>query len=268
MPTRLERARAFRALHVRGRPLRLYPVWDGASARVVAAAGAQAVATSGLPPDQTCGWRGDGIVSQAKVMAGLRRIVTSIDLPVSFDIEGTYGPRPEDFTDCFRRALAVGAVAVTIADSVLATGVLYPVDMQVRRIRALRALADASGIPLFLNARTDVFLFATAEAHIGVQLAEALRRAAAYADAGADGCSVPGPMRRSDIARLCERSPLPVEIWLTKHSPPVAELAASGVARVNYAALPSGASLEAQRDGVQPAEPEVRALLRTFHDRW
>jgi 2-methylisocitrate lyase-like PEP mutase family enzyme len=268
MPTRLERARAFRALHVRGRPLRLYPVWDAASARVVAAAGAQAIATSGLPPGRTCGWRGDGIVSQAQVMTRLRRIVTSIDLPVSFDIEGTYGPRPEDFTDCFRRALAVGAVAVTIADSVLGTGVLYPVDMQVRRIRALRALADASGIPLFLNVRTDVFLFAGAKAHIGAQLAEALHRAAAYADAGADGCSVPGPERRSDIARLCERSPLPVEIWLTPHSPPVAELAASGVARVNYDALPSRASRGVRRDGVQPAEPAMRTLLRTFHEAW
>jgi 2-methylisocitrate lyase-like PEP mutase family enzyme len=267
MPTRLERARAFRALHVRGRPLRLYPVWDVASARVVAAAGAQAVATSGLPPYKTFGWRGDGIASQARVMAGLHRIVTSVDLPVSFDIEGTYGPQPEDFTDCFRRAMAVGALAVTIADSVLATGVLYPVDMQVRRIRALRALADASGIPLFLNVRTDVFLFAGVKAHIGAQLAEALRRASAYADAGADGCSVPGPVRRSDIARLCERSPLPVEIWLTPQSPPVAELAASGVARVNYGGLPSGAAGVVQCDGLQPAEPSVRALLRTFHDR-
>lgn len=109
---------------------------------------------------------------------------------------------------------------------------------QGERLQAARAAADAAGVPLFINARTDVFLQLAPAAHDEQALEAALARAKAYAEAGASGFFAPGLRNAQLIAALCNRSPLPVNIMVLPDTPPPRELAALGVARISYGPLP------------------------------
>jgi 2-methylisocitrate lyase-like PEP mutase family enzyme len=119
------------------------------------------------------------------------------------------------------------------------------VEDQAARIAAARAAADTAEVPMFINARTDLFLQAAPAAHDTTLLEQALQRARAYAAAGADGMFVPGLVDEALIARLVEASPLPVNIMVLPAAPPLARLAALGVARVSHGPGPYLAAMQA-----------------------
>lgn len=104
------------------------------------------------------------------------------------------------------------------------------------RIEAVRGAANEAAVPLFINARTDVFLKTYPAKHDEVQLAEAVRRSTAYADAGASGVFAPGLRDENLIEKLCELSPIPVNIMVLPDTPPSRTLAELGVARISYGA--------------------------------
>ncbi|MEO3862120.1 isocitrate lyase/phosphoenolpyruvate mutase family protein [Acrocarpospora sp. B8E8] len=206
--------------------------WDAASAAVIAAAGATAVATTSGGVSWSLG-RGDGQrVSRGEMVAAARRIVDCVELPVTVDAEGGYGPAPADVAATVRAVVEVGAVGVNLEDSTAVGGPLFDVAGQSARLRAAREAAVAAGLPeLFINARTDVFLFA-----IGApsgRLGETLTRTAAYADAGADGIFVPGLLDLDLLSTLCAESPLPVNAMAVAGGPTVTELADAGVRRIS-----------------------------------
>lgn len=145
-------------------------------------------------------------------LANLERVVANVALPVSVDIEGGYGATPAAVADTVRSVIAAGAVGINLEDQVIGGEGRYSAERQVERIRAARRAADEAGIPLFINARTDVYLQAEPAAHGEAHLAEALERSDAYAEAGASGFFVPGLRDTSAIQTLGERSPLPVNI--------------------------------------------------------
>lgn len=107
---------------------------------------------------------------------------------------------------------------------------LYGVDRQASRISAIRDAADRKGIPLFINARTDVYL------GNGNDVEEALKRGKAYANAGASGFFVPGVRVPDHIRRLASETPIPVNVMVMDGVPSNDELAKLGVARVSYGA--------------------------------
>jgi methylisocitrate lyase len=118
-------------------------------------------------------------------------------------------------------------------DSFLPTEASDPAD-QAERPSAARQAADKAGVPLFINARTDVFFQKPAEAHDMGMVEEALQRARVYADAGASGLFVPGVIAESLIARLAEASPLPLNVMVMPGVPGRARLAELGVARISH----------------------------------
>ncbi|MFF4624960.1 isocitrate lyase/phosphoenolpyruvate mutase family protein [Nonomuraea jabiensis] len=128
-------------------------------------------------------------LSRGEMVRAARRIVDSVDVPVTVDVEGGYGPGPADVAATVRAVVEAGAVGVNLEDSTAVGGPLFDVAGQSARLRAAREAAAAAGLPeLFVNARTDVFLFG-----IGAsdgRLGEVLERAEAYAEAGADGIFV------------------------------------------------------------------------------
>lgn len=233
MSTQKEKAEAFRALHVRGKPVVLLNVWDPGSAKAIAAGGAAALATGSWSVAAANGFDDGEKLPFDLALENLKRIVGAVDLPVSIDIESGYGDAPDAVAASVRRTLEAGAIGCNLEDSFVADGSLRAVDAQVARIRAARASADASGVRYFINARSDVF-FQAGVAHDGAAVEAALARAKAYAAAGADCFFAPGLADEALIARLAAASPLPLNIMAMPSTPPSAKLAQAGVARISH----------------------------------
>lgn len=154
-----DRALAFRALHVPGRPLVLPNAWDAASARIVEDAGAAAVATTSAGLAWALGVPDGDQLDRERALEALARITATVAVPVSADIESGFAKDAAGVADTVRAVLAAGAVGVNIEDALYGgAGVLRPVAEQAERIAAAREAADAEGVPLFVNARIDTFL--------------------------------------------------------------------------------------------------------------
>jgi 2-methylisocitrate lyase-like PEP mutase family enzyme len=224
-------AARLRALHEAG-VLILPNAWDVGSAAMIALAGAQAIATTSGGIAWSLG-RSDGQhLTRAEMIERVRQIAAAITIPVTADIEGGYGPGPEDVAMTVEAVIAAGAVGVNIEDSRAPGGPLFNPAEQAERIQAARAASASADLPeLFINARTDVFLHG-----IGIpetRLDHVLARSDAYAQTGADGLFVPGLTDLQAITELAEASPLPVNVMAGPGAPPVSELAAAGVRRVS-----------------------------------
>ncbi|MFC8343446.1 isocitrate lyase/phosphoenolpyruvate mutase family protein [Streptomyces sp. NPDC057280] len=227
-----DRALAFHALHVPGRPLILPNAWDTASARIVAHAGAAAVATTSAGLAWGLGAADGDRVDRDRALGVVADIAAAVDVPVSADVESGYAEDPEGVADTIRAVLAAGAVGVNIEDALYGEGAgpLRDVAEQAERIAAARAAADAADVPLFVNARIDTFLRGAG----GVD--DTLERAAAFRAAGADGIFVPGAVDPGIVKELVDGVDGPVNIMVGPGAPPVADLAALGVARVSAGA--------------------------------
>jgi 2-methylisocitrate lyase-like PEP mutase family enzyme len=157
--------------------------------------------------------------------AAVAEIVRVVSVPVSVDAEGGYSDDPARVADNVRAILDAGGIGINIED-----GSASP-DLLVAKIEAIRTMAAATGVALFINARTDVFLRGLAPAERAVE--ESLARGARYADAGADGLFVPGVKDPDAIRALAAGASLPLNVLVVPGLASVAELAALGVARVS-----------------------------------
>lgn len=232
--TQNEKARLFHSLHVRGQPLVLFNAWDAGSARAVAEAGAGAVATGSWSVAAANGFADGEHMPFSFALDNLRRIVAAVTQPVTIDLESGYGETPAHVAATVTAALEAGAIGCNLEDSFPADGSLRDAADQAARLAAARQAADQAGVPLFINARTDVFFQKPAEAHDMGMVEEALRRARLYADAGASGLFVPGVIAEPLIARLADASPLPLNVMVMPGVPGRARLAELGVARISH----------------------------------
>lgn len=215
----------FHALHVAGQPLILANVWDVASARLVEQSGAPALATTSAGIAWSLGYSDGNLLPAAEALAAVRRIVERVRVPVTVDLEGGYGPNPRDTARTVSAALDCGVAGVNLED-----GARDPNEFAAH-LRAARAAAESMGRPLFINARTDLFLAGGANEH--VLTTEAASRAALYAEAGANGFFVPGVASATVIRRLAEVTALPLNVMVGAGALPVSELAGLGVARIS-----------------------------------
>jgi len=244
MNTASNKADAFHALHVRGRPFVLLNIWDPGSASAVAAGGASALATGSWSVAASHGYADGEKVPLDLALDNLRRIVQATTLPVSIDLESGYGADESAVAATVVRAIEAGAIGCNLEDSHPGDGTLRDIDVQVRRLRAARAAADRHAQRFFINLRTDVF-FQQGVAHDDEAVAHALERARAYADAGADGLFAPGLADAALIEQLATDSPLPLNIMASGNTPPLATLARCGVARVSHGPGPYVQAMQA-----------------------
>lgn len=257
MSTQKEKADAFKSLHIKGSPLILFNVWDAGSAQTVEQAGAKAIATGSWSVAAANGFEDGEKLPLELVLANLERIVRSVELPVTLDFEGGYASKPAELKENIKRSIAAGAIGINFEDRIVGGGGLYSSEDQSARIAAIREAAETAGIPLFINARTDVFLQTYPAENDETQLAEALRRAKAYADAGASGLFAPGLREPDLIRKLCADSPLPVNIMVLPDTPPTATMAQLGVARISHGAGPYRQMIEALKEAAQKALSET-----------
>jgi 2-methylisocitrate lyase-like PEP mutase family enzyme len=238
------RADAFRKLHVPGDPLIIFNAWDAGSARAVARAGARAIGTGSWSVAAAHGYADGEKMPLDLAIANLERIVASVELPVSIDLEAGYGPRHEDVAHSVTLAIKAGAIGINLEDGLEDEHRIRNVNDMVDRIRAARAAADSLAVPLFINARTDFFLQAEPSRHDASLLASAKERAAAYAAAGASGLFVPCIFQAEHIRELCAATALPVNVMMLPSLPLRAELAKLGVARISHGPGPYRVAME------------------------
>ncbi|CAN5568443.1 isocitrate lyase/phosphoenolpyruvate mutase family protein [soil metagenome] len=248
-----ERASLLKELHIKGKPLILFNVWDAGSARAIQEIGAKAIATGSWSVAAAQGYADGQKLPLDLALANLKRIVASVDLPVTIDLEGGYGDSANELQESVTRAIQAGAVGINFEDQIVGGTALYSMEGQRARIEAIREAAEQATIPLFINARTDIFLKADPASHSEEHLEEAARRATTYAEAGASGFFAPGLRNAKYIEKLCESSVLPVNIMVMPDVPSAKQLAELGVARISYGPGPYRLVMETLREAGRKA---------------
>ena len=228
-----EKAKTFKALHKKGAPLVLYNIWDAGGAKTLADAGARAIATGSWSVAAAHGFADGEAIPLDFLLRIIERIVQTVDLPVTVDFEGGYATEPDEVAANVRKVIQAGAIGINIEDQLVQSEGLYPITCQAERIRAIREMANTENVPLFVNARTDLFLGTDNATHAEL-LNEALERAGVYAEAGADGFFVPGLTDVAIIQELTKAVPLPVNAMMMGDLYSVEMLSELGVARVSF----------------------------------
>ena len=240
-PTLLRaRADELRRLHADPAILVLVNVWDAASARTVASLpGCRAIATASWAIAAARGLADGEAIGREGMLEAVRCVADSVALPVTADLEGGYGQTPADVGETIARAIAAGAVGCNLEDGVRDGELLRDAEDAAARVAAARARADAEGVPVVINARTDVYLRGADDPEA------AILRGQAYARAGADCIFVPGVRDRATIRELVAGIDAPVSILAAPGAPSVSELQQLGVARVSFGPGPMGVALAA-----------------------
>ena len=255
MTSQVQKAKRFRNLHVPGEPLVLFNIWDPGSAKAVAETGAKALATSSWAVSEASGYSDGEHTPLTFAIDNLRRITEAVDLPVTVDLESGYGDTPKKVGEAVALAIKAGAIGCNLEDSFPENGSLRETKHQVDRIRHARQEADETNVAFFINARTDVFIQISQDKHDASLVAQALQRAQAYAQAGADGLFVPGLADLALIADLTKASPLPVNIMVSQGAD-ITALAKRGVARVSFGADSYVVTMNALQEAARKAIPK------------
>lgn len=230
-----------------GKDILLLPnAWDVASSRIVEESGFRAVATTSAGIAFSLGYADGQKIPRREMLAAVARIASAVKVPVTADLEAGYGDSPEAAAETARQAIAAGAVGMNFEDATGDVGnPLIDLSLQLERIHAIRGVAKEVGVPLVLNARTDVYLLQVGEP--ARRYDEAVRRLAAFRDAGADCVFVPGLRDSETIGRIVADLHCPVNILGVPGAPSVPELAKLGVKRISLGSGPMRAALGSLR---------------------
>lgn len=229
----------FRDLHKPGTPIVLVNVWDVASARVVAAQpGTRALATASWSVSAANGYADGGGLPLDLALLTARRIVASTELPVTVDFEKGYAATAAEVLANTLRLIETGAIGLNIEDSLGPEDrALWSLPDAAARIGAVRAAAEEAGVPLVINARTDVLVG-------GGTIASAIERGNAYLAAGADCIFVLGVDEQA-LPEVVNGIGGPVSVMAGATSPSISGYAAAGVARVSFGPGPMGVAFAA-----------------------
>lgn len=223
------RHQAFHDLHQQGCFVIPNP-WDRGSARMMAALGAKALATSSAAHAFTLGRPDLGGVSRDEALAHAADLISATDLPVSGDFENGFGDSPDDVAETVRLSGEAGLSGISVEDTRMVPGnPAYAFDLAVERIKAGSAAVRALGRPFIFCARADGVMQGSYD------LAEGIRRLQAFEAAGADLLYLPVPPGKAELAQVLAAVKKPVNALAagSLKSMTVAELAAMGVRRIS-----------------------------------
>ncbi len=227
MPSADDKAAHFVELHRGDEPLLLPNPWDVGSAKLLASLGFQALATTSSGSAATLG-RLDYRLERDEALNHAAAIVAATDLPVSADLENGFGDEPAAVARTVQLAAEVGLAGCSIEDF---TGdpeaPIYELALATERVAAAADAAHRDGAHFVLTARAENHL------HGRNDLADTIIRLQAFQKAGADVLYAPGLSQLDDISAVVQAVDLPVNVLAVPGAPPVAELAAAGVARIS-----------------------------------
>jgi len=242
------KAERLRRLHSGSEILVLPNAWDAISARIVEAEGFPAVATTSAGVAAVLGYADGQHIPRSEMLFLIGKIAGAVEVPVTADVEAGYDDPAQTVGDL----IACGVVGLNLEDMV--DGRLIPLAQQIEVIRKVIRAANAAGVPLVLNARTDIFL-----AHDGDETSRydrAVERLNAFHDAGADCLFAPGIVDLETIARLVADLKGPLNILATDASLRIADLHRLGVRRVSIGSGTSRVALGATRRFVRQVRDE------------
>lgn len=241
------KAEELRRLHSAPELLVLVNVWDVASARVVAGApGCRAIATASWSIAAALGFRDGEQLSREDMLAAVGRIAAAVDQPVTADLETGFGASPAEVAQTIAGAVEAGAVGCNLEDGIDdREAPLRPVAEHAERVAAARAAGERAGVPIVINARTDVYIDRVGAPEARLDMA--LERGRAYLEAGADCIFVPGLAELDTLERLV-RDLRSVSVLAGAHGPALDDLQRIGVTRVSFGPGPMGVAMAALRD--------------------
>jgi len=241
--TSRQKAETLHRLHHDGKPLLLVNAWDAASARVLEQAGASVIATTSAGMAWSLGYADGEKLPRNELIAACARICRVVRVPVTVDIERGFGRNTDEVCTLVRALIDLGVVGVNIEDGVAPeTRRLLPAQALCEHVGGLRALAAQANVPLFINARTDVYLATHDEP--ARRFEQAMERARLFASAGADGIFVPGMDQPDEISRFARALEQPLNVYAGYPGVPAIDaLAAAGVRRVSLGCGPLQSAL-------------------------
>jgi 2-methylisocitrate lyase-like PEP mutase family enzyme len=249
MRTQAEKAAAFRALHERPGTFIIPNPWDAGSARLLAALGFEALATTSLGLANTLGRvDGAGVVSRREVLDNCGAIAGATDLPVNADLENCYAHEPKAAAEMIRLAAEAGVVGGSIED---ATGdaarPIYDFGLAVERVHAAVEVARSLPSGFVLTARAENLL------HGRNDLDDTIRRLQAFEKAGADVLYAPGVRDLATIRTVASSVTRPLNVVMSAADPGLtaAELAEAGVKRISVGGALSRLALAAFMKGAR-----------------
>lgn len=239
--SQLQKAEELRKLHHGPEVLILPNIWDVVGACIVEAAGAKAIATSSAAIAFALGYPDGERISRREMLEVVARIARAVSLPVTADLEAGYGDSCQETETLTHELIATGAVGLNLEDGAEHPPRLRPLELQLEKIRIIRQASAQAGVPLVINARTDIYLLQIGDPK--TRFAEAVRRGRAFREAGADCVFVPGVHELAIIAALVKEIDAPINILAQAQTPPAPELKKIGVARLSIGAAAGRATL-------------------------
>ena len=221
------KAEAFKALHVPGTPLLMPNAWDEGSARLFAAIGCAAIATTSGGFAATRG-RLDGAMTRDEVLSHCGDLAGAVDIPVSADLEDCFAAEPEGVAATIVDGIAQGLAGGSVEDFTRnRDDPIYELAHATDRVRAAAEAAHNGPAPFVLTARAENYL------HGRKDLADTIARLQAYQEAGADVLFAPRVVDPADLRQLLGAVDVPVSVLITPNAPPIGELAELGVSRIS-----------------------------------
>ena len=227
------RFRHFQQLHNSGKLLILPNIWDSLGALLLEDLGYPAVATASFSVALTNGYEDGENISFDHLVSILKRIAGSVAIPVTADLESGYAQDEVHLEKNIEQLLQTGVVGINFEDSDKKTHSLLPLELQCERITLIKKVSERSKVPLFINARTDVYTKGTEFITSRARFEETIKRGLAYKEAGAD-CFFPLAMHDHDeIKKAVKLLQMPINIIITPGVPQLNILEEMGIARVS-----------------------------------
>jgi 2-methylisocitrate lyase-like PEP mutase family enzyme len=243
-----QKAEQFNQLHVGDQMLMLPNIWDPLGALLLEDLGYPAIATASAAIAYANGYPDGEKIGFAELLVLLKKITQAVKIPVSADIESGYANNDIELRENIRSLIDIGVVGINIEDSDKRTEGLLAIETQSRKIRAIREVSEEKGIPLFINARTDVYLFESIFDAREKKLNEAIKRGLAYKQAGANGFYPITLKEKEDISELIAQVKLPLNILAVSGIPDLHTLSLLGVARISLGPSFLKISLQAMKE--------------------
>ncbi|MEO8211287.1 MAG: isocitrate lyase/phosphoenolpyruvate mutase family protein [bacterium] len=229
-----EKAVRFRELHYTDKMLVLPNIWDALGALLLESLAYPAIATASASVAFSNGYDDGENIPFNDLLSLLKKITTSVNIPVTADIESGYAVNNIQLQENIKLLIGSGIAGINFEDTDNKTHNLRSIESQCDKISLIRKVSGEMGIPLFINARTDVYLYGKNFTTAKEKFDEILKRGLGYKEAGAD-CFFPiGLKHEEEIKELIAHIKLPINILAIPGIPDLKILSELGVARVSF----------------------------------
>ncbi|MBN8203456.1 isocitrate lyase/PEP mutase family protein [Bacillus sp. NTK034] len=236
------KAETFHRLHQQSSTFVLPNSWDVISAKMFEECGFKAIGTTSAGIAASLGYLDGQSIPLGKMVETIENIAKSVNVPVSADIEAGYGRTVEEVLETVKAVTAAGAIGINLEDG---TGdsnrSIFDISSQKEKIAAIKGFSESRNIPLLINARTDLYWLNIGDS--STRLQEAVKRAKAYQDAGADCIFIPGLTDRKIIKKIREEISCPINLLVDAEMPSLSELSEIGIERLSCGSVPFRATL-------------------------